>query len=518
MKKIFSQKITLVLVLILGVGLAGLIGYLIFSKGEPLSVDQKPAETEAITDESPDLNEPVWRYIVAPVGQADAAILLNPQGQVAVIDAATAGGIESVIRLLNKLNINRIETLVLTHPHADHIGGASRLIEQFDVGQVWDIKNQQTTGLYLSLLELIDQKEIPYYTVSRTEKKELLPEFFVEIINPTDPPRGDLNQDSISFPIEINGVKILTTGDAYTQQENQWVREGLISDIDILKAGHHGSRTSTGRRLLETTRPEVAIIPAPRNGPFGHPHAEVVNRLEEFDVEIYQTGYDGFVKVRVNPQKEAGTYEIRTFDYLSLFDRFQPEIIRELLNINLLTDDFSKEFEYYGAAENHYEFQENKLILTVKQPSELWYHSQTAPQLYWKGSLPENWKLTTNLEVELIWGRETGIILKKDANNWLHWGPTGDGNSIRMMVNKAGEEIVNVRNYSGLPEKIGLALQEDKIIPLFKQAGETYWRKLNGYKPPFETEKAQAGIYAKSWAEGAGYEVIFSNLKITEIE
>ncbi|GEM_PF-702545 len=461
----------------------------------------------------------LWRYVAAPVGQADGTALVSPDGHVAVIDAATAGGVAALTRWLDYMGVERIDTLVLTHPHMDHIGGTETLLDNYEIGEVWDVQNDHTGQTYMDLLERIDTERISYRTVHRTQNLELLPGLTVDIINPPDPPRGDLNELSISFPITINGVTILTTGDAYIRQEDEWVREELIDNVDILKAGHHGSSTSTGRILLENTRPDAAIIPAPEDSPYDHPHDEVLDRLDRYNVDVYQTGLHGYVEVLIDPDAPAGDYTIQTYGYMDLYARYRPRFGETLLDSHWSSEKFEDKVEIeYGDRGNDYSHTPNEVELHAGQESALWYGRVTAPRLFYDGELPEEWLLETGLNFEVEYGRESGIVVFAGQNNWFHWGPTGEGNITRLMVNKPDEDITTVREYDGIAKEIGLAYEDGKYVPLFRPSGEDEWRKLTPVEISLTPQQAQVGIYAKSWLDRGDYRASFHNLRLHELQ
>ena len=284
--------------------------------------------------------EEYWRYIAAPVGQGDAFLLLNPNDEAAVLDAGTASDheywtgedvpdthLEVFTDLLDYHGVEDIETMVITHPHYDHISLMEDLIEEYHVNEIWDVENDHTSSAYFSLLDLIDEEGITYRQPTRGEDGwEILPGTEVEIVQPpdaddtgVDPPDDRLEGHwaNLAFTFEMNGVTVLHTGDAEKSSEREWVEGGLVDDsVDILKVAHHGSNTSTGDELLDHIEPSEAIIPVGEDNDYGHPHSEVISRLEERDIEIHRTDEDGYVEVRVDGEGflNLATYHEATGD------------------------------------------------------------------------------------------------------------------------------------------------------------------------------------------------------------
>ena len=467
--------------------------------------------------EMPRLADGLWRFVSLPVGQADAHVIISPEGDVAVYDAALPGTAEVLYEFLESQGIERINTLVLSHPHLDHIGGAEELIKNFQVGKVWDTHQDHPIETYRSLLDTIYQYDIDYLEPKRGERRELLPGFEVDILHPEDRYYSDINEASVVLKMDMNGVKILLTGDAYKAQEREWVRDGLVGeDLNVLRVGHHGSRTSTSNQLLDASRPELAIISAPlqEDSRYGHPHDEVVYRLQEREITITHTGRDGFIEVVSDPRGSHGNYEVITYPLQALYARFQPEITENLYS---LPDDGEEELEWSADPSNNYSYQRNRINIHAGEESQLFHRQNSAPRLLIERELPVNWFLSASASLPVAWGREAGLLIWKDSTSWLHWGPTGDGNRLRMQAYD-GDDMHTLVETVEIFEEIALARKDGQLIPLFREEGTETWRQLQPVKVPFDIAGARAGIYAKSWGDGSGYEVVFENLSLDSLE
>ncbi len=467
--------------------------------------------------EVPRLKDELWRFVSLPVGQADAHVIISPDGDVAVYDTALSGTAEVLYEFLETQGIERINTLVLSHPHTDHIGGAEELIKNFQVDKVWDTHQDHPIETYRSLLDTIYQYDIDYHQPKRGEKRELLPGFEVDILHPEDRYYSDINEASVVLKVNMNGVKILLTGDAYTAQEREWVRENLVGeDLTVLRVGHHGSGTSTGSQLLEATRPELAIISAPlqADSRYGHPHDEVVHRLERHEIQIYHTGKDGFIEVVSDPRGSHGNYEVITYPIEALYESFIPRVEENLYRLTRDGDDL---LEWSADSSSEYSYRQDQINIYAGDESQLFYRRNTAPRLLIERELPENWFLSAGVSMPTAWGREAGLLIWKNNSSWLHWGPTGDGNRLRMQVYD-GRDMYTLASTVDIYEEIGLARKEGRLIPIFRAEGEDRWRQLSPLNIPFSLNGARGGIYAKSWGDGAGYETIFKDLTLDKLE
>lgn len=249
-------------------------------------------------------------------GQGDALALRSPAGRWMVIDAGPPPG-ERVATQLARLGVRHIDLLLLTHPDADHVGGALHLMQRFRVAGIAGPGTPRAEGPWREALHKARQDGI----VWRTLEEGMAWSFdgvSMRVLHPQstraqgsndgfDAPREtlDANFRSVVLLVSWRGRSMLLTGDADVRAERSFA--AAAGDIDVLKVGHHGSRTSTGGELLERTRPEVALISAGRGNRYQHPHRAVVTRLQRAGVRLYRTDEAGVVRVRID---KHGTLEV----------------------------------------------------------------------------------------------------------------------------------------------------------------------------------------------------------------
>ena len=225
------------------------------------------------------------------VGQADS-ILVRNQDKVMLIDAGTNEAGETVVNYLENLGITKIDYLIGTHPHEDHIGGLDDVINNFDIGQIYMPKIETTTKTFEDVLEAIENKKLTVTAPNKGDKIELgqaVGEFMTEPILDED----NLNVSSLVLRLEFGNTSYLFMGDAEEENEEtiRWPK------TDVLKVGHHGSSTSSSESFLEQVQPKYAVIMAGKDNSYGVPTQETIDKLNNRGSEIYRTDEDGTIQM-----------------------------------------------------------------------------------------------------------------------------------------------------------------------------------------------------------------------------
>ena len=237
-------------------------------------------------------NQVIAHYI--DVGQGDASFIELPNGEVMLIEAGIASSSEKIIDYIKNLGYNRIDYVVATHPHADHIGGMAEVIEAFDVGAIYMPKAVSTSKTYENLLETIKNKGLSVKTgkvgVSVLQEEDLT----IEMLAPNQDKYSSLNNYSIVLKITYGNTSFLYTGDAEELSEKEIM--GNV-EADVLKVGHHGSDTSSSEEFLKRVNPKYAVISVGEDNSYDHPASSTIKKLEKYTDHIYRTDLNGTVVV-----------------------------------------------------------------------------------------------------------------------------------------------------------------------------------------------------------------------------
>lgn len=250
---------------------------------------------------STEVNENDLYIYFLDVGQAESILVLN-NNETMLIDAGNNEDGKLICEQIESMGIKRIDYLIGTHPHEDHIGGLDNVINTFDIGTIYMPKKSSTTKTYEDVIDAIAGKgrKVSSPKIGTTFK---IGNAICEVMT-IDNNAEDANLTSICIEMIYGTQKYLFTGDMETANEKtrSW------NDIDVLNVAHHGSSTSSSKAFLDQIKPEIAIISCGKDNDYGHPHKEVLNRLEKIDCEVYRTDMMGTILLRSDGTKNEIEY------------------------------------------------------------------------------------------------------------------------------------------------------------------------------------------------------------------
>jgi competence protein ComEC len=233
---------------------------------------------------------------ILDVGQGDAILIEAPGDKTVLIDAGTSKS--NVLENLQQRGIKRLDLVIASHPHADHIGGMPAVLKGFEIGTYVDNGMTHTTMTYARTLQAVEGKEIQYQRGVNGRTFNVGPEVKLTILHPRSTllrgTRSDLNSNSVVVRLDHKDICFLFTGDAEDPTERDLLNRGL-NECEVLKVAHHGSKHSTSDSVLRAVKPRYAAISAGAGNRYGHPAPETLERLERAEVEVHRTDIEGTI-------------------------------------------------------------------------------------------------------------------------------------------------------------------------------------------------------------------------------
>ncbi len=231
------------------------------------------------------------------VGQGDAILVQSPTGTQVLIDGGSGPQVLSALARELPLFDRTLDMVIATHPDMDHIGGLVDVLEYYEVTALLQTENESDTAVYRAFLEAVTQEHATEYYARAGMVYDLGGGVQLVVLYPVfNPEPLESNTSSIVLQVTYGDVSFLLTGDA-----PQTIEQYLVSSIgtalqsDVLKAGHHGSKTSSSEVFIDTVAPEVVVISAGRDNRYSHPHEEVLERFREAGVSLRSTVTEGTI-------------------------------------------------------------------------------------------------------------------------------------------------------------------------------------------------------------------------------
>lgn len=251
-----------------------------------------------ITDETDvtTSDELIVHYI--DVGQGDSILIQFPEDKVALIDGGTREAGDKLVSYIESLGLKRIDYLIATHPHEDHIGGLPAVIRNFEIGKVFMPNKTANTKIFEELLNEIENKGLKITIVKGFETIFNDNNLEFVTLGPLKDSYSNTNDYSIVTRIEYANNSFLFTGDIEAEAELDLIEEDFNLKADVLKVAHHGSNTSSTVEFLEEVAPNYAVISLGKDNPYGHPHKEVLERLNSVGSKILRTDELGDIVIK----------------------------------------------------------------------------------------------------------------------------------------------------------------------------------------------------------------------------
>ena len=227
------------------------------------------------------------------VGQGDS-ILAESDGHYMLIDAGENDQAGTVISYLKAEGVTKLDYVIGTHPHSDHIGGLDKVIDTFPVDKVLLPPVEHTTRTFEDVLDSIASRGLKITKPAPGDSYDLGNASFT-ILSPVKDYGNDLNNWSVGIRLTYGDNSFVMCGDAENQAEEDILNSGAVLKADVLKAGHHGSSTSTSNAFLKKVSPSWVVIQCGKGNSYGHPHKETMEKLKKAGCQILRTDEEGTI-------------------------------------------------------------------------------------------------------------------------------------------------------------------------------------------------------------------------------
>lgn len=245
---------------------------------------------------------PTWKLTTIDVGQGDSHLVEAPSGRHFLVDAGDNSrqdsGKDIIVPFLHHIGVRELDALIITHPDKDHFGGAKSILKTFPVKELWasDCAIKERKPEWQQVIQEARKRNIP---IRKIHRGILWKETYFEM--QTIHPRNDIcveaNEGSITLRLKGLGHSAVLTGDLTVKGEKEIMKTDAYLKSDVLKLGHHGSKTSSSVPFLNAVNPTYAIIPSGKNNRFHHPSKEVVQRLDSLDIPYINTAERGSISI-----------------------------------------------------------------------------------------------------------------------------------------------------------------------------------------------------------------------------
>ncbi|MFT8344441.1 MAG: ComEC/Rec2 family competence protein [Clostridium beijerinckii] len=242
-----------------------------------------------------DPNKMLVHYI--DVGQGDC-ILVQVNNKNLLIDSGPKSDRRKLFNYLSGLDLNKLDYVIATHPHEDHIGNMDDIIKTYSIGTFYAPKVESTTKSFEDMVDALKDKNLKVHVLKNNSTSiDLGKNTKVNVFSPNKDFYDNLNNYSPVIKIQYGNTSFLFTGDAEKEVEKEILNNNEDISADVLKVGHHGSSTSTSKDFLKKVNPSIAVISVGKDNIYNHPDAITTKLLDESNIKTYRTDKDGTIVI-----------------------------------------------------------------------------------------------------------------------------------------------------------------------------------------------------------------------------
>lgn len=269
-------------------------------------------QAKQFTTSSP-LKSPLLKLHLIDIGQGDSLLLQTPNQKNIVIDTGPSSAKKRLQEYLISQGVSKIDLLIHTHAHSDHIGSSVYLIENFEIKTVLESGFVHPTTDYQKTLEALEAKSIPVKIARKGRNINISPDLTLTILAPEDPlidgSRSDVNANSIVIKVSYLNHHFLLMGDAELETEERLLKSPELLKADLLKVAHHGSKHASSEKFLDAVQPKLALISCSETNSFGHPAPQTLKKFQDRKIDSLSTAEYGTVVV----SSDGKNWDIKQF-------------------------------------------------------------------------------------------------------------------------------------------------------------------------------------------------------------
>ena len=235
------------------------------------------------------------------IGQGDSTFIQTPYKQDILIDGGPDNTIIKKLGSVMPFYDRTIDLIIISHHHSDHITGIIKVLDKYNVKEIYYNGVFYPTKTYGELLRKIKEKNVKLTLIKEQREVKLGEDLILKIFFPDEDLRGkeipNLNNTSIVAKLLYKNDSLLLVGDAELEQEQILLENNFDLKADVLKVGHQGAINASSKEFLEKIMPKIAVISVGADNKFGHPSRRVIKRLERLSAQVYRTDYNGTVNI-----------------------------------------------------------------------------------------------------------------------------------------------------------------------------------------------------------------------------
>jgi beta-lactamase superfamily II metal-dependent hydrolase len=234
------------------------------------------------------------------VGEGDCILIQMPDNKNILIDSGNLSAGYKVEKYLKSIKISRLDCIIVTHMHPDHVGGLFHILPKIRTNLIYyNGYRPKKNEYFFELINLSQELKIPL-KILNARKHLIYGKVHIDVLSPIEPFSGNMNEDSIVLRINFGKINILLAGDLNIRGEKRLINASTNLNSDVLKVGHHGAKDSCSEEFINKVKPKIAVLSVGRNNRYGYPSKAVIERFKIKKIPLYRTDYDGTIIIQTD--------------------------------------------------------------------------------------------------------------------------------------------------------------------------------------------------------------------------